>query len=134
MQSQRNEENAKQIDSALKEADKKRKESLSKINLEELKENIDWTSVFGNLDRVATEALSGIKDKLQQYLQDAAGTISKEDFKTVSDAIEQINESMTDRKPIDQLRQGYDEYKETIAVSYTHLSMKNNPTIKYIRQ
>ena len=114
LQSQRNEENAKQIDSALKEADKKRKESLSKINLEELKENIDWTSVFGNLDRVATEALSGIKDKLQQYLQDAAGTISKEDFKTVSDAIEQINESMTDRKPIDQLRQGYDEYKETI--------------------
>lgn len=114
LQSQRNEENAKQIDSALKEADKKRKESLSKINLEELKENIDWTSVFGNLDRVATEALSGIKDKLQQYLQDAAGTISKEDFKTVSDAIEQINEAMTDRKPIDQLRQGYDEYKETI--------------------
>lgn len=114
LQSQRNEENAKQIDSALKEADKKRKESLYKINLEELKENIDWTSVFGNLDRVATEALSGIKDKLQQYLQDAAGTISKEDFKTVSDAIEQINEAMTDRKPIDQLRQGYDEYKETI--------------------
>lgn len=114
LQSQRNEENAKQIDSALKEADKKRKESLSKINLEELKENIDWTSVFGNLDRVATEALSGIKEKLQQYLQDAVGTISKEDFKTVSDAIEQINEAMTDRKPIDQLRQGYDEYKETI--------------------
>lgn len=114
LQSQRNEENAKQIDSALEEADKKRKESLSKINLEELKENIDWTSVFGNLDRVATEALSGIKEKLQQYLQDAVGTISKEDFKTVSDAIEQINEAMTDRKPIDQLRQGYDEYKETI--------------------
>lgn len=114
LQSRRNEENAKQIDSALEEADKKRKESLSKINLEELKENIDWTSVFGNLDRVATEALSGIKEKLQQYLQDAVGTISKEDFKTVSDAIEQINEAMTDRKPIDQLRQGYDEYKETI--------------------
>lgn len=108
----RTQENEAEVDRAIAEVQKKRKEALSHIDLSEFQEEIDWSSVFGNLDRVSTETLESLQQKIKNYLSKAGDSISKEDFKTVTDALNQMGEAMAERKPIEQLRTGYQDYKK----------------------
>lgn len=73
-------------------------DKFSKERLEDLKKSIDWESVFGDLDKVATASLRSLKRKLQEFVKDQKD-LSPEALKTIVDAIEQIDDKITERDP-----------------------------------
>lgn len=113
LESKRNSENSKLIDAALIEAEKKRKESLSRINLTEFQEEINWNTVFSDFDKVSTASLLSLRDKLKSFLSEVGSSLSKEDMKVVMDAFEKMNTEIADRTPIDRLVSSYKDYKES---------------------
>ncbi|MGD9931765.1 MAG: hypothetical protein AB7U05_17225 [Mangrovibacterium sp.] len=64
---------------------------------------IDWIAVFGDLDRLSTDALIDLRDKLKKYLSQIDDDISKEDFKEITDAFNAINDSIETRTPFDTI-------------------------------
>lgn len=114
LESRRNETNSKAIDAATAELEKQKIKALSSINLEEFQDSIDWNTVFGNLDRVSTNALQGVREKLKNYLIEAGNSLAPTDLKTITDAIEQMNIEIADREPINELKSSYKGYKNAL--------------------
>jgi len=112
--SKRNETNSTAIDAATAELIKQRDKALSSINLEEFQDSIDWSTVFGNLDRISTESLQDVRDKLKNYLSEAGSSISPTDLQTVTDAMEKMNLAIADRNPINELKSSYSDYKQAL--------------------
>lgn len=102
------------IKGALKVAQESMNKAISSLNLEEFQAEIDWSSVFGNLNKLSTDALKKLRDKIKEYLSTAGDSISKEDFKTVVDAFENLDAAITNREPINELVAGYKEYKAAV--------------------
>jgi tape measure domain len=97
---------------AIAEARRQYKEALSSIDLEEFQKNIEWSSAFSNLDRQSTEAIKKLRDTLKKHLQDAGDALTPENFKIVADAIEDMNNKLTERKPIETLTSSFGEYRK----------------------
>lgn len=114
LEESRTEENKEKVDATIAQLKKQFKESMSTLNLEELQDNIDWSIVFGDLSRLSTDALESVRNKLQEYLKSSAGKMTKEDLKTLTDAIEQMNSVIADRSPLTEIKTGYAEYKEAV--------------------
>lgn len=72
---------------------------------------IDWIFVFGDLDRISTDALIDLRDKLKKYLGQIDDDISKEDFKEISDAFRAINESIEARDPFGTISDAINDLK-----------------------
>jgi len=105
---------SEQRDNAIAELKKQWKEALSSINLSEFQENIDWSVLFGNLDKVSTNELISLRDKLKSYINEVGSSLSPQDLKTVTDAFENLNEKIADKKPITELKDGYNEYRAAL--------------------
>lgn len=112
--SQRNETNSTAIDAATSELIKQKNKALSSVNLEEFQDSIDWTTVFGNLDRISTNALEDIRGKLKTYLDEVGSSLSPTDLQTVTDAMEKMNIAIADRQPITELKTSYEDYKKAL--------------------
>lgn len=41
---------------------------MADLDMEELKEGLDWESVFGDLDKVSTESLQSLRTRLKEYI------------------------------------------------------------------
>jgi len=93
---------------------KAEREELSKLNLSELQEQINWEQVFGNLDKVSTSALGKVRKQLQEYVSSMANTLATNDLKAITEAIDSIDIKMIDRQPVDELTSGYAEYRKAI--------------------
>lgn len=122
---QRNEKNGEQINAALVEAKKKLEESLSQINLEEFKEGIDWSTVFGDLSKLSTDSLDLLRTKLATFIKGVGKSMSPEIMKEVADAFNNLELEIADRKPIDQLNRSFTDYKvkaEAVAVAQKKLN------------
>lgn len=87
--------------------------SLKELDFNEFKESIDFADVFGNLDEQTTSALESLRDKLSEYINQAAKDLRPEDLKELQDAFSNIEFEITDRKPFDGLKSGLDEYKSS---------------------
>lgn len=90
------------------QARKQMQEELSQLDLEELKKNMKWDEIFGNLDRVSTQALRNLKSKLQDYLN-TQKNLSPESIKVIVDAIEKIDAKLTERNPFEAMRTSFKE-------------------------
>lgn len=108
------EEEKKRLQDSIKVAEEKKKAELSGIDLQEFKKEIDWSSVFGNLDKLSTDALKRLRDKIKEYLSTVGEGINKEDLKTVVDAFENLDTAIANRTPINELVAGYKEYKSAV--------------------
>lgn len=114
LESKRNQTNDTAIDAAIAELVKQRNKALSSINLEEFQDSIDWSTVFGNLDKISTNALEDIRGKLKTYLDEVGSSLSPTDLQTVTDAMEKMNLAIADRSPINELKSSYDDYKKAL--------------------
>lgn len=108
------EEEKKRLQDSIKVAEEKKKAELSGIDLQEFQKEIDWSSVFGNLDKLSTDALKRLRDKIKEYLSTVGEGINKEDLKTVVDAFENLDTAIANRTPINELVAGYKEYKSAV--------------------
>lgn len=88
----------------------KRDSAIRQLDFDQFKGTIDWEKIFGDLDRISTETLSSLRDKLKQYLSGIGDEISPESYKEVMDALRDIESQMADRSPFETLQAGYKDY------------------------
>lgn len=109
LESQRTAQNSAEIDRAVAQLNKERKEATSAIDLNAFKESINWEQVFGDLDKVSTSALEDLREKLRKYILTAGDSISIQDLKAVSEAIDGIDEKLKVKSPFSSLINGFKE-------------------------
>lgn len=121
------------LEESIRVAKEKKKTELSGLDLEQFQKEIDWSSVFGNLDKLSTDALKKLRDKIKEYLSTVDDSISKEDFKTVVDAFENLDATITNREPLEELVSGYRDYRkavEEVTKAKKEMDKADNPEAK----
>lgn len=93
---------------------RERDDKLSSLDFEEMKKGIDWDKIFGDLERVSTDTLESLREKLKQYLEGIGDDISPESYKEVMDAFNEIDSELADRSPFETMKKGYEDYKSAM--------------------
>lgn len=93
---------------------RERDDKLASLDFEEMKKGMDWDKIFGDLDRVSTDTLKSLREKLKEYLEGIGDDISPESFKEVMDAFKDIDSELADRSPFDTMKKGYEDYKSAM--------------------
>ena len=93
---------------------RERDDKLANLDFEEMKKGMDWDKIFGDLDRVSTDTLESLREKLKEYLKGIGDDISPESFKEVMDAFKDIDSELADRSPFETMKKGYEDYKSAI--------------------
>lgn len=93
---------------------RERDDKLASLDFEEMKKGMDWDKIFGDLERVSTDTLESLREKLKQYLEGIGDAISPESFKEVMDAFNEIDSELADRSPFDTMKKGYEDYKSAM--------------------
>lgn len=71
------------IQKASLQAEKER--LIAELDMKELSQNIDWETIFNNLDKASTEAIEKLRDKLRKLLEN--GEISPENAAVISERL-----------------------------------------------
>lgn len=93
---------------------KQLEESMKGLKFDELKSNIDFSQVFGNLDHLTTSSLSSLRDQLKEYINSSAKELKPDDLKELSDAFQKIDFKVAERDPFSELKNGIREYKAAV--------------------
>lgn len=90
---------------------KQSEEVLKALDFEEFKKSINFADVFGDLDTQTTASLRALRDKLGDYINEAAKDLRPEDLKELQDAFKNLDFKIADRDPFHELKSGLAEYK-----------------------
>lgn len=90
---------------------KQSEELLKALDFEEFKKSINFADVFGDLDTQTTASLRALRDKLGDYINEAAKDLRPEDLKELQDAFKNLDFKIADRDPFHELKAGLEEYK-----------------------
>ena len=90
---------------------KQSEEALKTLDFEEFKKSINFADVFGDLDAQTTASLRALRDKLGDYINEAAKDLRPEDLKELQDAFKNLDFKIADRDPFHELKSGLAEYK-----------------------
>lgn len=77
-------------------------EAIQNIDLSELKKGMNWEQVFGNLGKVSTDTLKKLKANLKDFIS-SQKDLSPENLKELVDAIERIDEKVSERNPFEAM-------------------------------
>lgn len=86
-------------------------DALKELDFAHFKDSINFADVFGQLDMQTTDALTILRDKLKEYINNAAGELGPEDLKELQDAFKELDLKIAERDPFGELRSGMDEYR-----------------------
>ena len=86
-------------------------DALKGLDFAHFKDSINFADVFGQLDTQTTDALTILRDKLKEYINNAAGELGPEDLKELQDAFKELDLKIAERNPFGELRSGMDEYR-----------------------
>lgn len=86
-----------------KALEKEKANALQKIGVEELKESMDWESVFGDLDKVSTDGLKNLREQLKEYIS-TQKDLSPDVLKELVQAVDSIDAKVNERNPFTHLR------------------------------
>ena len=92
------------------QARRQMQEELSALDLEELKQNLNWEDIFGNLDRISTASLRALKTRLQDFIK-TQKDLSPEAAQALADAIEKIDDKVNERNPFEALTTSFSSLK-----------------------
>lgn len=102
---------AVETEGEVKTLTRQRDDKLASLDFEEMKKGMDWEKIFGDLDKVSTDTLERLREKLKQYLEGIGDDISPESFKEVMDAFNNLDVELADRSPFETLKSGYKGYE-----------------------
>ena len=110
-------EYADKIAKATTEGDKKilqkeMEEAIQGIDMSELKKSMDWEKVFGNLDKVSTNTLKRLKTDLKDFIA-TQKDLSPENLKELVDAIERIDDKVSERNPFEAMSVSFKSLKKS---------------------
>ena len=86
-------------------------DALKGLDFVHFKDSINFADVFGQLDTQTTDALTILRDKLKEYINNAADELGPEDLKELQDAFKELDLKIAERDPFGELRSGMDEYR-----------------------
>ena len=111
LESQRTNDNSESINRSISQLKKQYEESISAINIDELRESIDWQTVFGDIDRVSSQSIENLRSKLKEYASEAGKNLAPTDMKTLTDAIDQLDKKYAELKPNKAFTDSFNDYK-----------------------
>lgn len=94
-----------------KSLQRQKEEALKEFDFNRFKESINFADVFGNLGEQTTGALRALREKLAEYINQAAKDLRPEDLKELQDAFSNIDLEIAGRDPFGELKQGLSDYK-----------------------
>lgn len=74
------------------------KKKLSDLDLKELKDGLNWETVFGDLDKVSTESLQSLRTRLKEYIN-TQKDLQPDSLKDLVRAIDAIDKKLGERNP-----------------------------------
>lgn len=122
--------NAQEVDLAIAKIEKAKNKELFQLDLDNFKEEIHWDTLFIDLDRISTQSLKQLREKLKSSLSGAGDAIKKEDLKTVTEALDKLDKAITNRTPIYGLTTGFKEYASACAAVEAAQRRVNEATVK----
>lgn len=97
-------------DYQIKGVEKALEQSLKDLDLEQLKRDMDWETIFGNIDNLPLEVLEAAREQLEKF-RDAAKDLSPEQIKVVTEALAQLRAQTDMSKPLQTLKAAAAAYK-----------------------
>lgn len=110
--------------------DKELQDALSAIDMDKLKDEINWEMVFGDLSKASKESLDGVKAQLKSFKEsDEYKNMSVEQKKVIDEALNNIQSSLIDKggllgdlpnqleelaKAQDEVTKAQNEYEEAL--------------------
>ena len=88
------------------------KKKVADLDMEELKEGLDWEAVFGDLDKVSTESLQSLRTRLKEYI-DTQKDLQPDSLKDLVRAIDSIDKKLNERDPFAALESSMSRVKST---------------------
>ena len=85
---------------------------MADLDMEELKEGLDWESVFGDLDKVSTESLQSLRTRLKEYI-DTQKDLQPDSLKDLVRAIDSIDKKLNERNPFTALKTSISQVHST---------------------
>lgn len=79
------------------------KKKTADLDMEELKEGLDWEAVFGDLDKISTESLQSLRTRLKEYI-DTQKDLQPDSLKDLVRAIDSIDKKLNERNPFTALK------------------------------
>lgn len=100
-----------QIDRSIEKRTEIKNEDIFKLDAEQFKKNMNWEQVFGNLDKVSTDTLKKLKANLKDFIS-SQKDLSPENLKELVDAIERIDDKVSERNPLEAMSVSFKSLKE----------------------
>lgn len=103
------------IDRSIEKRTETKNEDVFKLDAEQFKKSMDWEQVFGNLDKVSTDTLKKLKANLKGFIS-AQKNLSPENLKELVDAIERIDDKVSERNPFETMKTSFKSLKDATDV------------------
>lgn len=91
---------------------KRMEAELNNLDMEEFKNSIDFSVIFGDLEAQTVEALETLREKLKKYIETMGEELKPEDLKEIQDAFKNIDFNIKSRKPFAEFSKDIKEYKD----------------------
>lgn len=136
------EEYEKKIEAAQTEGEKlslgkKMEEAISDLNLDQLKKEIDWEYVFGDLDNIPIDILDDVNEKLRKF-KDTAKELKPDEIKAVVEAMTKIETRLGStgsiaaaRNATQERKTAQENYDMALAFSYAAKGDPQKEAIAY---
>lgn len=98
------------IDRSIGKRTETKNEDVFKLDAEQFKKSMNWEQVFGNLDKVSTDTLKKLKSNLKDFIS-AQKDLSPENLKELVDAIERIDDKVSERNPFEAMETSFKSLK-----------------------
>lgn len=98
------------IDRSIGKRTETKNEDVFKLDAEQFKKSMNWEQVFGNLDKVSTDTLKKLKSNLKDFIS-AQKDLSPENLKELVDAIERIDDKVSERNLFEAMETSFKSLK-----------------------
>ena len=110
-ESKGNTDEVAKIDRSIEKRTEDKNEDIFKLDAEQFKKNMNWEQVFGNLDKVSTDTLKKLKANLKDFIS-SQKDLSPENLKELVDAIERIDDKVSERNPFEAMSVSFKSLKD----------------------
>ena len=110
-ESKGNTDEVAKIDRSIEKRTETKNEDIFKLDAEQFKKNMNWEQVFGNLDKVSTDTLKKLKANLKDFIS-SQKDLSPENLKELVDAIERIDDKVSERNPFEAMSVSFKSLKD----------------------
>lgn len=125
--------NADQYVTIVKNVTDKVNKEVSKLNLEKFKQTPEYLQAMGDLSAYTTTELEALIQKMQQFISESAGSLNATDLKVYSDAIAKIQDQIQKNKsPF--AKNAFAEYRQLVNLEKEYQAEKERQNQLIVEQ